>query len=158
MNITNIVQNFLILKFDNKNIKKKDFVLKSGISYPTLYRIMHLTGPKLDFKTILKIANYFNCSVDEVLGRVLYKQNQTFNPIEIVLSSYNSNLRCFIKNKIREQNLDLCTLSKELGFYDTSILKFVHTTSDNRTLSSPIILAIANFFKTSIDLMIGRVK
>ena len=66
------IQEFLKKKFDELNLKRKGFARNSDIPYPTVIDITK--GLKLNptINTMLKIANYFRCSIDEVIGRNYY--------------------------------------------------------------------------------------
>ncbi|MCC8369235.1 MAG: helix-turn-helix transcriptional regulator [Rickettsia endosymbiont of Oxypoda opaca] len=68
------IRKFLEEKLKGNELSRKDFAKDSGIPYSTVNRIMKAeteTGrefnPEID--TILKIADYFNCSMDEAIDR-----------------------------------------------------------------------------------------
>ncbi|WP_253308315.1 MULTISPECIES: helix-turn-helix transcriptional regulator [unclassified Rickettsia] len=74
MSLATKIKKFLKEKFKEYELSRKDFAKESGVPYTTVTRIMKAeagTGrefnPEID--TILKIADYFNCSMDEVIGR-----------------------------------------------------------------------------------------
>ena len=56
---------------DEHNLNRKQFAEKSGIPYPTI--IGWTTHNRLpDYTALIKIADYFNCSVDYLTGRQDY--------------------------------------------------------------------------------------
>jgi predicted transcriptional regulator len=74
MSLATKIKKFLEGKFEENKLKRKDFVQESKIPYSTVTRIMKAeieTGrefnPEID--TILKIADHFKCTMDEVIGR-----------------------------------------------------------------------------------------
>ena len=111
-------------------------------------------GP--DFKNILKIADYFNCTIEEVLKR---KNNLSGNIgiTTLSLDEINSNLKNFIKEKLTSLSLNPYELSKNCGFSSDAIRHFIRQNNSQKTLGIAITVAIADYFKVSIDEMIGRV-
>ncbi|MCC8483970.1 MAG: helix-turn-helix transcriptional regulator [Rickettsia endosymbiont of Labidopullus appendiculatus] len=150
------IQKFLKRKFDKLNLKRKDFVQKTNISYATICKIMNLSQPNPEIGTILKIANYFKCSMDEVVGRNKYVTQDEF--IDISLSNITSNLRSFINKKLQEQNLNPYKLGRYIGFSENPIQDFIKENSTQEKLSSPITVALADYFQISLDEMVGRIK
>lgn len=56
---------------EESNLNRKQFAEKSGIPYPTI--IGWTTHNRLpDYTALIKIADYFNCSVDYLTGRQDY--------------------------------------------------------------------------------------
>ncbi|WP_422229878.1 helix-turn-helix domain-containing protein [Rickettsia endosymbiont of Halotydeus destructor] len=81
MSLATKIKKFLEKKFEEHNLKRKDFVQESKIPYSTVTRIMKATAesgrefnPEID--TILKIADYFNSTMDEVIGREITMQEE----------------------------------------------------------------------------------
>ncbi|WP_341750727.1 helix-turn-helix transcriptional regulator [Candidatus Tisiphia endosymbiont of Sialis lutaria] len=155
------IQEFLKRKFGKKKINLKDFSRKSSIPYTTVTDITK--GYKLnpDISNILKIANYFRCSIDEVIGRNDYTtlpniRNLAFH--EITSEEIITNIRKFLENKVKKQNLDLYKLSIDIGFGIKLLHKFVNVNREQKTLYSEIIVALADYFQMSLDEMVGRIK
>ncbi|WP_341757474.1 helix-turn-helix transcriptional regulator [Candidatus Tisiphia endosymbiont of Ditula angustiorana] len=155
------IQEFLKRKFDELNLKRTDFAKNSGISYPTVIDITK--GYKLnpDISTILKIANYFRCSLDEVIGRNDYTilpntRNLAFH--EITSEEIITNIRRFLENKVTKQNLNLYKLSIDIGFSIKPLHRFVNVNREQKTFNSQIAVALADYFQISLDEMVGRIK
>ncbi|MDD9335198.1 MAG: helix-turn-helix transcriptional regulator [Rickettsiaceae bacterium] len=154
------IQEFLKKKFDELNLKRKGFARNSGIPYPTVIDITK--GLKLNptINTMLKIANYFRCSIDEVIGRNDYiilpnTRNLVFH--EITAEEIITNIKRFLENEVQKQNLNLYTLSIEIGFSSGSLHRFVNGKRKQKTLDSQIAVALADHFQISLDEMIGRI-
>ncbi|WP_250310540.1 helix-turn-helix domain-containing protein [Rickettsia endosymbiont of Oedothorax gibbosus] len=158
MAIVHLIQKFLKRKLLENRLTKREFSRQSGVPYNTLFQILHALRSNTNLATIIKIANYFSCSIDEVVGRKKYISKNNYNNNDIILSNYNFKLRNFIVYKIKEQNLNPYQLSKYLGFSETVIWQFINDDKITRTLNSSVILALADYFQVSIDEMIGRVK
>lgn len=55
-----------ILAYKKKNVT--DVYIDTGISKTTLFNLYHERTKNPELQTLLKIANYLNVSVDELLG------------------------------------------------------------------------------------------
>ncbi|MCC8416967.1 MAG: helix-turn-helix domain-containing protein [Rickettsia endosymbiont of Bryobia graminum] len=135
-------------------LKRKEFSRNSGIPYSTVIDITK--GLKLNptINNILKIANYFKCSIDEVIGRNEYitSPNNEITSEEII-----ANIKKFLKDKVIEQNINLYKLSQIIGFSNNSLHSFVNSNRGQKTLNSQIVVALADYFQVSLDEMVGRV-
>lgn len=158
MNVSNNIKKFLYKNIDNSDISRKEFCITAGIPYSTLSNLIHSISPNPDFITIVKIANYFNCAVDQVVGRRKFLPSinliVSFNNPD--LNDINSNLRNFLKAKLSQDNISPYLLSKNIGFSKTTIHCFLKANSPYKMLSTNVILALANYFNVSVDDMIGR--
>jgi plasmid maintenance system antidote protein VapI len=154
----NHVQKFLIQKFSDYKLKRKEFAVKLNIPYSTITNIFNTKNIIPELITLLKIANYFGCSVDKILGRTKYSKTNLYNNIDMVLNDITGNLRNFIIDKIQEQNLNPYILSSNLSLGKTVVYDFIKENSRLKMLSTSIVIALADYFQVSIDEMIGRVK
>lgn len=147
------LRQFLEKKFKETGLTKKVFAKNINIHYTTVLNITKGVISNPDLYNIVKIADYFNCSVDEVLGRTKYASN-------ISDHVYNSVTTAVIKNNLlnflQNQNIDLYRLSSELGFSHTTLPKFVQSNEEHRSLRISMIVLLADHFNVSIDEMIGR--
>lgn len=151
------IQIFLEQKLKDNNINRKSFALESGIPYSTITHLIKGFNNNPSIMTITKIANFFNCSIDEVLGREsIYYEVHNYNDIvnqEIV----NLNIKNFLLVRLQKQNINIHKLSIELGFSYNSLYNFVHRKISRKAMNSDMILKISNYFNISIDKMVGRV-
>ena len=116
-----------------------------GIQDSTLYKYLNQTLPRVE--NIVKIANYFNCSVNYLMGiDELPKQTtftQTYNK-KIFFHRYD--------NLLLSNNLTHYKLSKKIGIKNSSLLAW-----KNGTIPYLDVLEkIAKYFSCSIDYLIGR--
>lgn len=151
------IQNFLEQNLKDNNINRKTFALESGIPYSTITHIIKGFNNNPSIITIIKIADFFKCSIDEVLGREsIYYEVHNYNLIvnqEII----NLNIKNFLLVKLQEQNINIHKLSIELGFSYNSLYNFVHRKISRKVMNSDMILKLSNYFNVSVDRMIGRV-
>ncbi|WP_341790206.1 helix-turn-helix domain-containing protein [Rickettsia endosymbiont of Polydrusus tereticollis] len=157
MALANIIQIFLKKKLEENNLKRKIFAQESGISYNAVNKLINAERLNPDLTTILKIAKYFNCTIDEVIARTDYyvaTQNYKFN--DISLEEAILNLRNYINDKLQKNNLNPYKLGREIGFSESPIVEFIN--NSNKNLSTAVIVALADYFKISIDETIGRVS
>jgi transcriptional regulator with XRE-family HTH domain len=158
MTSDNKIQTFLKKKLINDKIKRKNFIQGSGIPKSTFSKIINTSQLNPDLKTVLKIADYFKCSIDKIIGRKsIYMElnNDKFNSISIEAAF--SNLRKLIKEKLIDFSLNPYELSKNCGFSSDAIRHFIRENNPQKTLGILVIVALADYFKVSIDEMIGRV-
>lgn len=152
------VQKFLKNKLKLHKLERKEFAKVIDIPYTTVTKIINSKSRCAELITILKIANYFQCSIDIVLGRknyvLLYEQE--FN--NLTLENISNNLRNFINTKLVVQNLNPYKLGVMIGFSQEVIPSFLKEDNAQRILSSQVIISLADYFQVSIDEVIGRVK
>ncbi|KJW01822.1 helix-turn-helix family protein [Rickettsia endosymbiont of Ixodes pacificus] len=157
MDVANNIKIFLTEKLHQFKINRKEFAGLVGISYHTICQIFHnRTNPSI--VTIIKIANYFNCSIDEIIGRKNYISQNEYRTIDVVLDSWNIYLKDFIQKKLSNDNINPYKFSENIGFDHETIVKFINDTSPTRTLNTAIIIAISDYFNISMDQLIGRTK
>ncbi len=124
-------------KEQNKTLKEVAEAL--GTSHQVISRYeLEITQP--DFETLIRIANYFNVSVDYLLGRTEIKDSQCFN---------NKRLLELRKSK----NLTQSELAQKLNLTQQAYARYENCQRepDYKTLCS-----IANFFNVSVDYLLGR--
>jgi len=153
------VQSFLKNKLEKTNLKSKILAQKIQIPYPTFNKLINVVQLNPELVTLIKIAQYFNCTIDEIIGRVDYyiaTQDYKFN--DISLEQINLNLRNFIASKLQQYNLNPYKLGRKIGFSEHPIAEFIQENSQRKRLSTAVIVALADYFKISIDEMIGRIS
>lgn len=152
-----VVQKFLKEKLKKNNLKVKIFAQESQIPYPTVNKIINAIQLNPDFKNILKIADYFNCTIEEVLAR---KGNipKSKNINKLSLNEINTNLKNFINSRLEKYSINPYELSKKCGFSSDTVRHFIRENSIKKTLGILSIVALADYFQISIDEMIGRVS
>ena len=149
------IQSFIKKKLERDNLTRKVFAKESGIPYATVNKLINATRANPELKNIMKIADYYNCAIEKILeGKNNLPKNININKLS--LQEISNNLRNFINNKLKEDNLNPYKLSRELGFSENPIIEFIN--NSNKTLSTEVIVELSNRFKTPIDVMIGRVS
>ncbi|MCC8398161.1 MAG: helix-turn-helix domain-containing protein [Rickettsia endosymbiont of Labidopullus appendiculatus] len=160
MSISENIKNFLKLKFKDKKLTRKGLIQGSGIASSTLSNITKSKHYSPVLKTIITIANYFECSMDEVVGRNMYIslniENYKFQIIDS--EAIGVNLKKFLTRKLKELNLNSYKLAIELGFNEHIIADFIKENSLQQTLGSAVTIALADYFQVSLDEMVGRIK
>ncbi|WP_045806046.1 helix-turn-helix domain-containing protein, partial [Rickettsia argasii] len=62
----------------------------------------------------------------------------------------------FLKKQLYILNMSIYDLEKNCGIGDSTIMHFIKENSTKKSLSTPVIIALAQYFNMSIDYMIGR--
>ncbi|KHO02164.1 hypothetical protein JS61_08035 (plasmid) [Rickettsia felis] len=158
MSISKNIQLFLTLRLRELKLKRQDFIKGSNISNTVTSKLLNATQINPSFTTILKIANYFNCSIDEVIGRksnILTKSNKY--KLNLTQTELSTNLKKFIKNKLTAHNMSPYHLSKTLQLGETIIFTFLNNKNNTKIFSSRILITLADYFDVPIDKMVGRI-
>lgn len=150
------VQQFLKLKFDQNKFDKKEFSRSSNIPYSTLCKIINGFQRNTELKTIIKIADYFNCSLDEVIGRDSISSVKLGNYRQLTKEDIKSNLKKYLDFKLKELSLNSYQLAKKCGFSDIALYEFMKNNTNEKKLGSSVIIGLADYFHISLDEMIGR--
>jgi len=158
MSVINQLESFLQEKFKNDKALKKGLILHAKISAPTISKILSKKYRNPRLPIILKLADYFKCLVDEVLGRENFVNDTKKNINFISLEKVTFNLRKYIQDKIDKLKLNKYQLGIDLGFNEHIIFDFIKDESNQKTLGTAVIIALADYFEISIDEMIGRVS
>lgn len=159
MNVSISIQKFLKQKFNNNAYNKKDFLSKSNISSSVLSKLINASQLNPSFETILKISDYFQVAIDEVVGRkkyTIYHKSQKHIFKHVYINDITHNLRLFLKEQLYILNMSVYDLEKNCGIGDSTIMHFIKENSTKKSLSTPVIIALAQYFNMSIDYMIGR--
>ncbi|WP_341756389.1 MULTISPECIES: helix-turn-helix domain-containing protein [unclassified Candidatus Tisiphia] len=160
MALVHQIQIFLKKKLEETKLKKKDLAYKIDIPCSTLSKIINAVRDNPKLITILKIANYFKCSIDEVVGRsdytLPYQKIQEF--LNVSPKDISTNLREFVKRKLKQQELSIYVLSKNIGSSEETLPQFMKDNGKQKILGSAVIVSLADYFQVSLDEMVGRIK
>jgi transcriptional regulator with XRE-family HTH domain len=157
MNTPFNIQQFLLKKCKILKIKRTDLIYSTHLAPSTISRLMNGRLLNPDLITIIKIADYFQCSIDAILGRVKYQNTPL--PFETLnLDIINNNLILFIQNKLKNLNISAYTLELNCKLGSCTITHFINHNSKIRILSINVIIVLADYFNVSVDDMIGRIK
>lgn len=159
MDISLRLQKFLIQKIKSSKIQQKDLILGTSLSRSTISKLLSAVLPNPHIITIIKIATFFECDIDQVLGRRKFIQHNKTQPyVPLSLNDINNNLISFLKIKLHQFNMSEYILEKNCRLGSSTIIHFINTSNNNRILSTKIIVKLADYFQISIDEMIGRVN
>ena len=159
MCLSKIIQSFLQHRLAINSMSRFTLSKLSGIPYQTIIDIDHNTNSTPSLLTIIKIADFFQCSIDEIVGRdqyIICKRNEPefkkLQPTDI-----SNNLKNFINTKIHLLSISPYALGLDIGFSQEVIPRFLHANNTRNILSTKMIISLANYFDISIDVMIGRI-
>lgn len=151
------IQKFLRRNLIKKNLKRKDFAQQINIPYPTVTRLINASRNNPEFMTIVALANFFHCSIDEVIGRKQYvSDNSQQQFLQLSVQEIQINLISFIRNKLILDKITAYQLAKKLKLGETVIFDFIKDNSSIHILSSSVIVKLANYYCMAVDEMIKR--
>lgn len=128
------LQKFFKLTIQEKKIKRKEFQESTNIDVSTTNNIVNGRCRNPTLMTLVKIADYFNCSIDEVIGRnkKYYLSSQNYKNLT---NDYMMNsLKEFIQHKLTETNLSKIQLAKTIELSKKYSLNFLITKALRKTL------------------------
>lgn len=158
MDISLRLQKFLRQKIKVSQIQQKDVMLGTSLSRSTISKLLSAVLLNPNIMTIVKIATYFECDIDEVLGRKKFIQHDKKHPyIPLTLNDIQSNLTAFLTIKLHQYNITEYILEKNCRLGSSTISHFINT-NNNKMLSTKVVVKLADYFQISIDEMLGRIS
>lgn len=152
---SNHIHRFLVHELKTKDLRPIDLARSLNIPYSTVYSIIKGTRAKQEILTLIKIADFFQVTVDEIFNRTKYLPKH-FEIKKVTQEEIRLNIKNFLNAKLQENNITAYTLSKRIGTGETVLFDFIKDNSNKTLLSSSTIFKLANYFQLSIDEIIGR--
>jgi len=143
---------FLQNKIKESNLDRKLLAEKTDISYTTVHDLINGYKPFPAFETVIKIANTFDASIDNVLGIKTNNSEGKFSHLSDKDAMIN--LKEFLHSYLESENLKPSKFSQVIGLNSNTIKRFVN--GDTEFLGTNAIYKIATHTGISIDEMIGR--
>jgi transcriptional regulator with XRE-family HTH domain len=149
------VQIFLMEKFQNQAIDRGHFAKKCNISYNAVTQLLNAKRLNPDISTLLKIAKYFRCTIDEVIGRERnYIVSKNYELKEISLEKALLNLKNFVISKLDKDKIKSDELAQKFGVSTFTIDGLI--TGKKKSIRTPLIVKLADDSEISIDKIVGR--
>lgn len=141
-NFSENLQDLLI----RKNINKNQFCKQLNISNSSFYKIFnHSRQPKID--TLLKIASYFNCSLDFLLGRT---ENET-----ALAGGKRVPLKVPFNKQLKINNTNINRVANSIGTNTATIYRWLN----NETYPTiEYLIKLADYFGCTVDYLVGLEK
>ena len=141
--MSKFVENLKDLMFDN-NLTQKDLADNTGIDRASISR--YLKGNCIpNLKAVVKLSEYFNCSVDFLIGKSTENNHIKF----LLCPPFSERLKLYL-DKYDGTALNLC---KVVGLPDSRFYGWLAGTNFPRIDS---VEKLADYFKVSIDQFLGR--
>ena len=141
--MSKFVENLKDLMFDY-NLSQKDLADNTGIDRASVSR--YLKGNCIpNLKAVITLCEYFNCSVDFLIGKSTENLHAKFLPCP----PFSERLKLYLK-KYSGTPLGLC---KEIGLPDSKFYGWLAGTNFPRVDN---VEKLADYFKVSIDQFLGR--
>ncbi len=152
------IKDFLAEELKKRGLKVGELAEHAGIP-PTTMRGM-LENRRPEIKNIVKLANYFDCSVDEMLGRKEFVSGEKQQYAQLSPGELSGNLKNFINKELVKNNLTQYELGSKIGRSDDAVRPFLKEGDNNqKMLTTETVVALADHFKVSIDgTLLGRVS
>jgi transcriptional regulator with XRE-family HTH domain len=149
------IQNFLKESLKEANLKRKVFVEESGIPYTTYDRLIKKTPKHIELSTLLKIADYFHTSLDQIIKKGFKTQDSTISFNTSSLDVIALNARRSIQQQLIEKGLTPYQLGANCDLGENTIPNFL--SGKTKALQVSTLIKVADYFEISLDDMIGRV-
>ena len=151
------IQSFLTTKLKKHKLSKKEFSQLSNIPYRGVCSLINEERLYPEIYTLTKIADFFNCQIDQILNRKQFIDKTLEIKIGLTEDYLMTSLKKYIQEQLLAKSIKPIKLGREIGFSIISISEFIKPNSKQKKLGTPIVFALANYFDVSIDSMIGRV-
>jgi len=139
-NFGDILKELMIIN----NLSANDIKNISDVNISLIYKWLNNESIPY-FHNLIKIADYFNCSIDFLIGRTENFENNYKKQLPL----FSSQLKKIMKNKKNSQyRLNLDTHISRETLYNWSI--------DKRFPNIEHLIRLADYFDCSIDYLIGR--
>lgn len=152
------IKEFLTTKMKEEQLKTtSELANRAGIPQTTMREMLGNRRPEV--KNIIQLANSFECSIDEVLGRKEFgfDEKQKYTPLSP--EALSANLKSFINKELVKNNLTQYELGSRIGRSNDAVRPFLKEGDNNqKMLTTETVVAVADYFKVSIDEMVGRVS
>lgn len=129
---------------DERELTKKDFAKAANVNKEIIIRAT-VYGIVPSVKSLMKIADYLQCSIDYLLGKV--------DKSDFVRSETEENFYARLQALADEKSIKLSALSHSLSFAPNSVYEWIRT---NSLPSLEYLYEIAGYFKVSVDYLLGR--
>ncbi|MCC8398625.1 MAG: helix-turn-helix transcriptional regulator [Rickettsia endosymbiont of Labidopullus appendiculatus] len=150
------IKDFLAEELKKRGLKVSELAGHASIP-PTTMRGM-LENRRPEIKNIIKLANYFDCSIDEMLGRKEFISSEKQQYAQLSPEELSGNLKNFINKELDKNNLTQYELGSKIGRSDDAVRPFLKEGDNNqKMLATDTVVAVADYFKVSIDGTLGRV-
>lgn len=142
-NFSEVINELIIYK----NLNQRKVCISTNIATTVISEYCSGTMPNIP--NLIKLANYFNCSCDYLLGIVEEDKKSSFdNDYEY---SYSIFYDRFIK-LVESKNISLYSLSKHLNIHKNTIYNWKNGINP----SCNTLIKLADFLGTSVDYLVGR--
>jgi len=150
------IKEFLTTKIKDEGLKVGKLAEAADVPETTMRKMLDNRRPEV--KNIIKLANYFNCSIDEMLGRKEFESGEKQQYTPLSPEELSANLRGFINKELVRNSLTQSELGKKLGFSEDAFRPFLKEDENTqKMLVTDTVVAVADYFKVSIDGTLGRV-
>ena len=119
------LRDFLNKKMDEEKIKSNKHAERIGVPLTTFRAIINLSR-KPEIKTIVKIAEYFSCSITELLyGEDVKLPKNKLGYAKLTIEELSDNLRTYIKGEMAKRGLNQYQLGRAIGHSDDAFRHFL---------------------------------
>ncbi|WP_341756400.1 MULTISPECIES: helix-turn-helix transcriptional regulator [unclassified Candidatus Tisiphia] len=150
------IKDFLAEELKKRGLKVSELAEHAGIPQTTMRGMLENRRPEI--KNIIKLANYFDCSIDKMLGREEFVSSEKQQYAQLSPEELSANLKSFINKELVKNNLTQYELGSKIGRSDDAVRPFLREGDNNqKMLTTETVVAVADYFKVSIDGVLGRV-
>ncbi|WP_371222789.1 helix-turn-helix transcriptional regulator [Orientia tsutsugamushi] len=150
-NIGRPLQKFL--KTQMKVMTRMDMAQGSGVSYTEICALIAGAKPNPRVETLVKLANFFEKPVDEILNRKRKCTNTSISSGYINPEKVNHNIKLFLVQFMLEKELRASELSTSLGHSIMAISDFI--SGKKESIGSTILANLADKYGISLHGIMG---
>jgi len=152
--VSDSIKDFLLKKQEKHDLSRNQIAELCGISVVAVHKLLHTENPSPTLSTVMKIADAFSSSINEVIG--YHGDKITGNYKNISVEEASTNLKQYIREKLNDNHMRPSQLSKTLGIGMDTVKDFIIPDSKKKSLSTLTLAKLSQHWQVSIDEMIGR--
>ncbi|HJD66835.1 MULTISPECIES: helix-turn-helix domain-containing protein [spotted fever group] len=155
MSVVQNIRKFLQTKFEMDTSLRQKLIKEGGVPPSVVSGLINERKVNPNLISIVKIADYFDCSIAIVIGNDKYN-NKKFVYKKLTQDQISNNLKDNISKLITNKQIKPVDLSKNIGIAENSIKELIKEDSRKKLLSLKSIIGLSNYLEVTIDELIGR--
>ncbi|MGU9986990.1 MULTISPECIES: helix-turn-helix domain-containing protein [unclassified Rickettsia] len=156
MSVVQNIRKFLQTKFEIDASLRQKLIKEGGVPSSVVSGLINERKVNPNLISIVKIADYFDCSIAIVLGNDKYN-NKKFVYKKLTQDQISNNLKNNISEVIKYKQIKPVDLAKNIGIAENSIKELIQVNSRKKLLSLKSVIGLSYYLGITIDELIGRI-
>lgn len=156
MSVVQNIRKFLQTKFEKDTSLRQKLIKEGDIPASVVSGLINERKVNPNLISIVKIADYFDCSIAMVLGNGKYNNKKFVYKKKLTQDQISNNLKNNISEIIKCKQMKPVDLAKNIGIAENSIKELIQVNSSKKMLSLKSVIGLSHHLEITIDELIGR--